>query len=111
AELVHEDQQHEADPELPAPDQRVAADGDEDRRELREREAELDDEAEDDCDRRPDPPRDRAPRRLGVDRPVVALRDLRRKVRHGISMRRPSASSSGPEKTQSTWMFALLSPP
>jgi hypothetical protein len=74
AHLVDEDQQDEPDRELPAPDQRVAADGDEDRGELREREAELRDQADRDRDRRPDPARERAPERLGVDRPVVALR-------------------------------------
>ncbi len=60
AHLVDEDQQHEPDREPPAPDQGVAAEGDEDERELRER-AELRDEPEDDGERRRDPPDERAP--------------------------------------------------
>ena len=102
----------EPDPEPPAPDQRVAADRDEDRRELREREAELDDQPDHDGDRRPDLARERAPGRLRVDRPVVALGISGGKSTHyGIGTGRPSASSSGPEKTQSTWIVASLSPP
>ena len=38
AHLVQEDQQHDPERELPAPDQRVAAEGDEDAAELREHE-------------------------------------------------------------------------
>ena len=51
--LVAEDQHDDADAERPAPDQRVAAERDEDERELRE-EAELREHAESDDDRRRD---------------------------------------------------------
>ena len=113
AELVHEDQEHEADRELPAPEQRIAADRDEDRRELREREAELDDQPE----RRPrSAPRSSAPA-TATPAPGGSAGSRARGSRagspclYGIETGRPSASSSGAEKTQSTWMLASLSPP
>src|SRR6185437_8443170 len=71
-ELVDEDQRHEADTELPAPDQRVRADRDEEAEELEDEEAELDDQADYDRDRPPDLPRHALPARLRVDRLVVA---------------------------------------
>ena len=46
AELVDEDQQDDADAEPPAPDERVAADGEEDPEELEGEDAELDERAE-----------------------------------------------------------------
>ena len=52
--------------------------------------------------------------RLGMDRPVVALRDLGLEAHglcYGIATGRPSASTSGAEKTQSTWIVDSLSPP
>src|SRR5439155_450793 len=71
--LVDEDQRDEADGEAPPPDQRVAADGDEDRCELEEDEAELDQHAGDGGDRRPDSPREAAPVGAArLDRLVVA---------------------------------------
>src|SRR5262245_12149742 len=109
--LVDEDQQHEADAELPAPEQRVAADRDEDRRELREGEAELEDQPDQDGDRRPELACERAPGRLRVDRAVLALGKLGMLHAYGISTGRPSASIVGPEKMQSTWIVASLSPP
>ena len=66
-ELVHEDEQDEADAEAPAPDQRVAADGDEDAEEL-ERAGDLQQHRAGDEDRREEPRPARgaaaAPRRL-----------------------------------------------
>src|SRR5581483_1365338 len=73
AHLVHEDEEDEADAELPTPDERIAADGDEDRGELREGEAELEHQPEHDPERRPDPPGKPAPvEALRVERLVVA---------------------------------------
>src|SRR5438132_8165 len=75
AHLVDQDQQHEADAELPAPDQRIRADGDEDPEELEDDEAELDREPDQGGDRRPDPPHDPAPVvPVRMDRLVVAPR-------------------------------------
>src|SRR5437667_54030 len=52
--LVDEDQKDEPDRELPAPDQRIAADSDEDRGELREGDAELEYGRADDDDPAPE---------------------------------------------------------
>src|SRR6266498_3555820 len=72
---MDEDQEHESDAELPAPEQRVGAYGDEDPEELQEDEAELDREPDQRRDRGPDlakdPPPVGAPR---LDRLVVAPR-------------------------------------
>ena len=71
-ELVDQDQGDEADRDAPAPDQGVAADGDEDAAELREREAVLGGRPDTDRDRRHEPLRQLAPVRAGMDRLVVA---------------------------------------
>src|SRR5258708_30815490 len=60
AHLVQEDQDDDTESELPAPDQRVAAEGDEDRREL-DQEPELRRESSEEDDRREDLPREAAP--------------------------------------------------
>src|SRR5262245_51532346 len=72
AELVDQNQCDEPDREAPAPDQRVAADGDEDRGELREREAVLGGGADPDRDRGHEPSAQSTPVRTGMDRLVVA---------------------------------------
>ena len=77
AELVDQDQQHEAGGELPAPDQRIAADRHEDGRELRSRESVLGARAEDHHDRAEQPSERLPPVRARMDRVVVA-RDLGR---------------------------------
>src|SRR5207253_3079856 len=75
AHLVQEDQQDDPDAELPAPDQRVRGDGDEEAEELQEDEAELDCEPGDRGDWRPDPVEELLPvdAAAGLDRPVVAV--------------------------------------
>ena len=83
AELVDEDQRDEADAELPAPDQRVRADRDEQAEELEDEEAELDDQAEHDRDRAPRSFTRRSSARLRVDRLVVAKIGL--ELRLGVS--------------------------
>ena len=59
AELVGEDQQDEADARTPAPDQRVAADGEEHAEELQDEHAELEDDPDGDGERREQPPEQR----------------------------------------------------
>src|SRR6266540_1970944 len=71
--LVHEDEQDEPDRETPSPDQRVAADGDEDAQELEDREPELEHEPDHHGERRPDLLQEALPGRLRVDRPVASL--------------------------------------
>src|SRR4051794_16678156 len=74
AELVHKDQQHEADCELPAPDQGIAADGDEDAEELHRGEAEFRDQEDRRSDRRRDSTEEPTPVSASwVDRVVLAL--------------------------------------
>ena len=55
AELVREDEEHDADAELPTPDERVPADGEEDPEELEDEGAELEHDAEEDDERREQP--------------------------------------------------------
>ena len=62
AELVDEDQEHEADRERPPPDQRVPADRDEDPEELQDDEAELRDRRDHDEQRRQEAAQERAAR-------------------------------------------------
>ena len=80
AQLVHEDQEHEADREPPAPEERVAADRDEDAEELQAGEAELDDQAEGDRDGCPDRLPDLPPVGPLTGRPVLGVR-LRERAR------------------------------
>ena len=68
AHLVREEQEDDAERELPAPDQRVAAERDEERRELGER-AELRRKPEQDDDAAP-PTRRRGPRQSGPRGPI-----------------------------------------
>src|SRR5207244_4669957 len=72
-ELVHEDEHDHAEREAPAPDQRVTAEGHEDRGELRQR-AELQREPEQEDERRRQLAEEAAPVRAArLDRLVVAL--------------------------------------
>ena len=80
-ELVDEEEQDEADREPPAPEQRVGRDRDEpgerrpDELELEDRERgglELPEQRAEERERHPQPANDELPRRLGVDRLVVA---------------------------------------
>src|SRR4029077_16182356 len=122
-ELVDEDQRHEADAELPAPDQRVRADRDEQAEELEDEEAELDDQADDHHDRPPDLPGHALPARLRVDRLVVAEvrvelwpgRELAHRLRiareHGKrnppdAVLEPGDSAEGLEK-QAEWCYVV----
>src|SRR4051794_8419657 len=91
AELVHEDQQHEADCELPAPDQGVAPDGDEDAEELDGGEAELGDQEDRRADRCPDPPKQPAP--VGAPRMDRVVLTLHHSILPG-SAQRVAASAS-----------------
>src|SRR3954470_5542994 len=72
AELVDQDHRDEADAELPAPDERVGGDRDEETEELEREEAELDREAHGRRERSPQLAEQAPPARLGVDRLVVA---------------------------------------
>ena len=73
--LVQEDQHNDAKGEFPAPDQRVAAEGHEDRRELRKR-PELREQADQEDEWRRDLADEAAPVHASrMDRLVVALRE------------------------------------
>ena len=74
AELVDEDEQDDADRELPAPDERVAADREEDPEELEHEGAELDEHAERHGERREQPAEQRPPRAVVLARQRPRLR-------------------------------------
>ena len=63
--LVHEDEEHESDSEAPAPDQRIATDGDEDAEKL-QRAGDLEEHAAEEEQRRQDAAHPSAPRRRTV---------------------------------------------
>jgi hypothetical protein len=90
SELVHQNEQDEADCKTPAPEQRVAADGDEDRGQLEDAEAELGDEADQDKDRCEKAAKEGAPIRARMDRLVVS--QLAGCRLHAPTVARPAAS-------------------
>src|SRR5581483_5785241 len=88
AQLVHQDERDEPDRELPPPDQRVAADGDEDAEELEREGAELDRHPDHGGERRPDAHEHVSQRALAADGTVARIgiregRRLERVVRPG----------------------------
>ena len=74
AELVREDQEHDADRERPTPDQRVAADREEDPEELEDEGAELEQDPAEQDERRQELAEQRAARAVMLARQRVGLR-------------------------------------